>query len=170
MRIIGLISRLARPPRPAPPSAQTLEDLMARLPDGNFNERAEVVSGIAATGDPRAAAVLEALGEGELHRRKDDGAIIRVTGRGAERRRASTPLTGAELGPVAARSTEAIRVNNALRRAIRAGARDPDADGPRPGQADRRRRPRRSRTPTPRASPRSTPRIAAETDAGGPAR
>ena len=65
-------------------AAQTLEDLMARLPDGGFGERAEVVGAIAATGDPRAAALLEALGEGELHARKADGAIVRVTGRGSK--------------------------------------------------------------------------------------
>ena len=40
---------------------------MARLPEGSFSDRAEVVAAIAATGDPRAAAVLEALREGELH-------------------------------------------------------------------------------------------------------
>jgi urea transport system permease protein len=99
--------------------AQTLEELMARLPEGNFNARAAVVGQIAATGDERAAAVLEALGEGELHQRVRDGAIIRVTGRGS-RAEGFDALTGEALGPVAARSTEAIRVNNSLRRAIRA--------------------------------------------------
>ena len=72
---------------------------MARLPDGSFGERAEVVGAIAATGDPRAAALLEALGEGELHARKADGAIVRVTGRGSKAQ-GFDPLTGAELGPV----------------------------------------------------------------------
>jgi urea transport system permease protein len=101
-----------------PGAAQTLEELMARLPEGSFGERAAVVGAIAATGDPRAAAVLEALGEGDLHSRKADGAIVRVTGRGSSAE-AFDALTGAELGPVPARSTEAIKVNNALRRAIR---------------------------------------------------
>jgi urea transport system permease protein len=99
-------------------SAQTLEELIARLPEGSFSDRAEVVAAIGATGDDRAAAVLEALQEGDLHARKADGAILRVTGRGA-RQLGFDVLTGAELGPVAARSTDPIRVNNALRRAIR---------------------------------------------------
>lgn len=100
-------------------SAQSLEELMAKLPDGDFNERSAAVNAIAATGDPRAAALLEALSEGELQKRASDGAILRVTGRG-DKAVGFDPLTGAELGPVAARSTEAIRVNNSLRRAIRA--------------------------------------------------
>ena len=69
---------------------------MAQLPDGSFSERAEVVSEIAATGDPRAAAVLEALGEGELHaaqggRRDHPRHRARLEGGGlrrADRRRA----------------------------------------------------------------------------------
>jgi urea transport system permease protein len=102
-----------------PAAAQTLEELMLRLPEGSFSDRAEVVAAIGATGDERAAAVLEALQEGALHARKADGAIVRVTGRGAKAV-GSDPLTGADLGPVPARSTEPIKVNNALRRAIRA--------------------------------------------------
>jgi urea transport system permease protein len=102
-----------------PGAAQTLEELMLRLPEGGFPERAEVVAEIARTGDDRAVAVLEALGEGELHVRKADGALLRVTGRGANQQGFDV-LTGAELGPVAARSTEGVRVNNSLRRGVRA--------------------------------------------------
>ena len=70
-------------------------------------DRAEVVEEIASTGDPRAAALLEALGEGDLHARKADGAVIRVTGRGS-RAQGIDALSGVELGPVPPRSTEAI--------------------------------------------------------------
>ena len=100
-------------------AAQTLEELIQQLPEGNFNERGEVVRAIAATGDPRAEPLLEALAEGELQRRNADGVILRVTGRGSDAV-AFDPLTGAELGPVAARTTTAIKVNNSLRRTIRA--------------------------------------------------
>jgi urea transport system permease protein len=129
MRIIGLIL-LCLALVAGPAAAQTLEQLMLRLPEGSFSERAEVVSEIAATGDARAAAVLETLGEGELHRRKADGAMIRVTGRGSKAQGFDV-LTGAELGPVPSRSTEAVKVNNSLRRAIRSALstltlRDPD--------------------------------------------
>jgi urea transport system permease protein len=145
-------------------AAQTLGELMARLPEGSYGERAEVVGAIAATGDPRAAALLEALGEGDLHARKADGTIVRVTGRGSSAR-AFDALTGAELGPVPARSTEAIRVNNALRRAVRAGLaaltlRDPDPARRTAAAAEA------FKHPDPEALPALDAAIAAETDEG----
>ena len=96
----------------------TFEELIAKLPEGSFSDRAAVVSQIAATGDERAAAVLDALQAGDLAVRKGDGAVVRVAGRGAKAV-AFDPLTGAELGPVPPRSTEAVKVNNALRRSVR---------------------------------------------------
>ncbi|MFT3974754.1 MAG: urea ABC transporter permease subunit UrtB [Amaricoccus sp.] len=101
-----------------PSAAASLEELIAKLPDGSFTDRAEVVAEIAATGDPRAAAVLSALGDGELAAQKADGALVRVVGRGASAT-AYDPLTGTEIGPVASRSTDAVKVNNSLRRTIR---------------------------------------------------
>ena len=98
--------------------AQSLEDLIAKLPEGSYSDRAAVVAQIGASGDERGAAVLKALSDGELQARKDDGAVIRVTGKGTKAE-AFDVLTGAALGPVAARSTEAVKVNNSLRRAIR---------------------------------------------------
>ena len=100
-------------------TAQTLEELVAQLPEGGFPERAEVIGAIARTGDERAVPVLEALGAGELHLRKEGGAILRVTGR-SRSQQGFDALTGEALGPVEARSTEEIRVNNSLRRTIRA--------------------------------------------------
>ena len=83
--------------------AQSLEELIAQLPEGSYSDRAEVVAAIGATGDDRAAVLLGALQEGDLHARKADGAVIRVIGRGSKAE-GFDPLTGAELGPVAARS------------------------------------------------------------------
>jgi urea transport system permease protein len=100
-------------------SAQTLEDLIAQLPEGNFSDRSDVIEAIARTGDDRAVRVLEALGNGELHQRDSDGAILRVTGRGSNQQGFDI-YTGEALGPVAARSTSAVRVNNSLRRTVRA--------------------------------------------------
>ena len=63
---------------------------MAQLPEGDFADRAEVVTAIALTGDDRALPLLDALSDGELHVRKADGAILRVTGRVEAASRAST--------------------------------------------------------------------------------
>ena len=76
--------------------AQSLEALIAALPEGSYADRAGVVAEIAATGDARAPAVLQALAAGELAARKADGAVIRVTGKGAKAQGFEL-LTGAEL-------------------------------------------------------------------------
>ncbi len=101
-----------------PALAQSLEELILELPSGSYSDRADVVAAIGASGDERAVTVLDALQDGDLHARKEDGAVIRVTGRGSKAK-GFDPLTGAELGPVPARSTDPIKVNNSLRRAIR---------------------------------------------------
>jgi urea transport system permease protein len=44
-----------------PAGAQSFEDLVQTLPEGNFAERGAVVDAMAATGDERALAILEAL-------------------------------------------------------------------------------------------------------------
>jgi urea transport system permease protein len=99
--------------------SQSLDDLVQRLPDGNFNDRGEVVGLIVQTADPRAAAVLSALLEGELHQRDADQSFLRVTG--SRRNMEGFDLySGAATGPIAARTTTAVRVNNGLRRTIRA--------------------------------------------------
>ena len=148
----------------APALAQSFEELVARLPEGSFSDRAEAVSALAASGDPRAAAVLRVLGDGELQQRKEDGALVRVTGRGA----AATAFdlyTGAEIGPVAARSTEAVKVNNSLRRTIRAALatltlRDPDPARRTSAALEA------FKNPDPEALPALEAALAAETDAG----
>ena len=111
--LAGLLLALA-----GPVAAQSLEELVAKLPAGDYSDRAAVVSAIGATGDPRAAALLGALNEGDLQQRKSDGVVIIVTGRGSDAK-ATDALTGADLGPVAPRSTNPVKVNNLLRRAVR---------------------------------------------------
>ncbi len=103
----------------APAFSQTLEDLLPQLPAGDYDDRAEVIRAIAATGDERAVGVLRALGDRDLHVRDADGAVLIVTG-SRSNQVATDPLTGAELGPVERRSTSAIKINNALRRVITA--------------------------------------------------
>ena len=106
--------------------ADTLESLAPRLAAGSFNDRAAVVEQIAATGDPRAAALLEALLAGDLQALKADGRLARVSD-GA----AFDALSGESLGALARGAGERIRVNNAVRRAVSAalgalGLRDAD--------------------------------------------
>jgi urea transport system permease protein len=144
--------------------AQSLEALVAELPEGSFSDRAKVVAAIAASGDARAAPVLRALGDGDLAARKADGAVIRVTGRGAKAQGFDL-LTGEALGVVPARSTEPVKVNNALRRAVRSALasltlRDPDPGRRAAAAAEA------FKNPDPDAVQALEAALAAETDAG----
>ncbi|MEM7177863.1 MAG: urea ABC transporter permease subunit UrtB [Pseudomonadota bacterium] len=102
-----------------PASAQTLEDLVAKLPEGKYDQRAEVINEIAKTGDPRAVGVLEALSEGKLRSMKKTGDVVRVETRNKVNT-AFDPLTGAEIGEIKKRAARKIKVNNKLRRVIAA--------------------------------------------------
>ncbi|HEU0221330.1 MAG TPA: urea ABC transporter permease subunit UrtB [Paracoccaceae bacterium] len=97
--------------------AQDFEGLIRALPEGNFEDRARVAAEIAATGDPRAVALLEALAAGDLHALKADGRIVTVAkARGQDV--ATDMATGEVIGPVGRRDSEKIRVNNSLRRSL----------------------------------------------------
>ena len=113
--LIALIAPAAAQSSDAP----TLEALTAQLPDGSYDDRAAVVAAIAATGDPRAVGLLEALGAGDLQALKADGAVVRV-GKDGKKTVAFDPLSGAPLGEIGRRDGVKVKVNNALRRAIRA--------------------------------------------------
>ncbi|MGG7568423.1 urea ABC transporter permease subunit UrtB [Rhodovulum sp. DZ06] len=109
-----------------------LEALVAQLPDGNYGDREAVIEAIAATGDDRAVGVLTALGEGELQQLKSNDQVVRVVY--ADRTyTAYDAITGETIGEIGRRDGSKVRVNNSLRRAIRAavaqltlGSQDPD--------------------------------------------
>lgn len=103
----------------APARAQSVEDLVRQLPEGSFSDRAAVVSQLAATGDARLVSLLEALAAGDLNVVEETGAVVTLSGRG-DPLDATDALTGEGVGEVAKASVERIRVNNSLRRAVRA--------------------------------------------------
>jgi len=98
-----------------------LRTLVNALAEGSFSDTEAAIGRLAATGDPRVVPPLEALAEGDLHVRKDDGLVV-VAGSGSSRRNyaLSDALTGEDLGEVSRRDVEKIKVNNKLRRVIRA--------------------------------------------------
>ena len=102
---------------PAVAGAQSLEALAARLPDGDFDDRAAVVAEIGANGDPRAIELLELLSDGDLRVLERNGRIVRIVEDGRDDF-AFDVFTGEEYGEVGRRDTDRIRVNNGLRRAI----------------------------------------------------
>ncbi|MEL7349157.1 MAG: urea ABC transporter permease subunit UrtB, partial [Pseudomonadota bacterium] len=100
-----------------PAAAQSLEDLVAALPEGEFADRARVIDAIAATGDPRAGAILEALGEGDLEQLRETGAVVLVVEEGRDEF-AHDPFTNARLQELGRRDTRRIKMNNNLRRQV----------------------------------------------------
>ncbi|SES77502.1 urea transport system permease protein [Oceanicella actignis] len=103
---------------PSASRAAGFEELVARLPEGGYSDRAQTIDAIARTGDPRAAQLFEALLEGRLHARKADGRVVIVV-EGAAGATAIDALSGESLGEAPARSTERIKVNNRLRGMLR---------------------------------------------------
>ena len=112
-RLLQLLALLLGLLVAAPIQAQApdLPALVAALSHGSFVDKGNAVTALAATGDERAAAILAALGEGNLYARKADDRVLLKSGDAY-----LDPLTGA---PIEATDTEKIKVNNALRGKIR---------------------------------------------------
>ncbi len=96
---------------------QGIRDLLAGLPDAGYDEKEEIISRLAATGEPAVAPVLRALGDGDLYARETDGLIFRAV-KGGEGYIMHDPLTDEVLGEVGRRDADRIRVNNSVRRAV----------------------------------------------------
>jgi len=94
-----------------PLGARGQDAFEAALPGlaGNFNQQAEAVERLGASGDPRALPVLRALMEGRLLKRSDNALLIGTPA-------AATDLAGAAADAAGA---EAVRINNRVRAALR---------------------------------------------------
>ena len=102
-----------------PAAAGDFAGLVAALDVKSYSKKAKAVEALAASGHPRAAAVLEALGEGHLLIRSDEGRIV-ILADTAGGQQLSDALTGADLGAAPESGLTKIKVNNKVRRAIRA--------------------------------------------------
>ena len=100
-------------------SGPSVPDLVSRLAGADFNETERVVEALAASGDASVARLLEALGDGDLYYRRSDNAVFIAT-RGGEGYLLTDPLTGTSAGEAGRREVAKVRVNNSLRRAVRA--------------------------------------------------
>ncbi|WP_181706250.1 urea ABC transporter permease subunit UrtB [Chthonobacter rhizosphaerae] len=108
----------------AAPAATVIADadltrLVNQLGVGGFDEADAAIGSLAATGDGRVSAILDALGEGDLFVRKTDKAVVKAEAAGREFK-LTDPVTGADLGTAPKAAVEKIRVNNRLRRTIAA--------------------------------------------------
>ncbi|WP_411034237.1 urea ABC transporter permease subunit UrtB [Shinella sp. BYT-45] len=100
-------------------AADDLRAMVDALGGGSFRENQQQVEALAKTGDPKVVPALEALAEGDLYQRKADGTVFIVRPAGADFRLIDA-LTGEEAGEEAKAALEKVKVNNSLRRTIRA--------------------------------------------------
>ncbi len=114
--LLGLALALAAP---ASHAADLTPALGAFGGAGDFAATERAVEALAATGDPRARDVLQALLDGRLYRAKADGRLLLATG--ADRDPELEPaLGGPSVGRVPAAELDKLRINNKLRNQLRA--------------------------------------------------
>ena len=99
-------------------AADDLGALVDQLGVAKLSDMDERISALAKTGDAKAIPVLEALGEGELYQRKSDGKVFLVKAQGADLLLID-PVTGMEAGQAPKAAMQKVKVNNAVRRAVR---------------------------------------------------
>ncbi len=98
---------------------QSFEQSLAGLAGRSFKVKAAAAEAIAASGDERAADVLDALLNGQLFYRKADKLVVYAE-KQADGYRISDALSGDSLGDVAKGDVKKISVNNKMRRQLRA--------------------------------------------------
>lgn len=101
-----------------PAAAEEIGAAVARLAAASYADKLSAVEAIAASGDARAAPVLEALLAGRLFVRRADGAIVLAEGRG-QVVLLSAPLSGEALGESGRDALDEITLNNRLRGVLR---------------------------------------------------
>jgi urea transport system permease protein len=98
--------------------AADLRPLVEALGKGSYDDTAKAVAALAATGDPSAVPVLDALGNGDLYVRKSDGAVF-IALKSGDGFTLADPLTKAPAGAAAADAVDKVKVNNKLRGQLR---------------------------------------------------
>jgi len=99
-----------------PARADTLAGAIAALGGDSFAAKEKGVTALGKSGDPRAVAILQALGSDRL-RKTSDGRVVVVEGAGASAK-VSDAATGQPVTDIAPDSLDRIIVNNRLRGAI----------------------------------------------------
>ena len=99
-------------------AAEDLGPLIDQLGSAKLSEMDDHITALAETGDAKVIPVLEALGEGELYQRKSDGRVFLVKAQGADLLLVD-PVTGADAGAAPKAAMQKVKVNNAVRRAVR---------------------------------------------------
>jgi urea transport system permease protein len=112
--LAGLVSLLASLLLAGTAMAADLPALVANLTAGNFRDREKAINALAASGEARAAPILQALSAGGLYVRTADKVV--VIGKGDGNKLALVDaLTGKPAGSATEGDLERVRINNHLR-------------------------------------------------------
>jgi len=106
-------------PAAALADADAVRAKIEALATADFAAKEAIVTELAAMGDAAAVPALRAFGDGDLQLRKSDGKVV-IAVRDGKVYKASDPITGEDFGEVDRKLLDKIRVNNNLRRAVRA--------------------------------------------------
>ena len=98
--------------------AASFKDTLPQFVTNSSSAKTKAIDTLVATGDGRAAAVLDAFLQGNLYWRKKDKKIVIVRKSGSVYV-LTDPLTSKEIGQVKKRALKKVRVNNRLRNKIR---------------------------------------------------
>ena len=96
----------------------SLETTLAGLAGNSFKNKEQAIGEIAASADPRAAAILKALLAGNLYARADDKRVV-IAAKAGEGFQIKDALTGDDLGTAGRRAVKKITINNRMRTGLR---------------------------------------------------
>ncbi len=118
MRLLGgLLSAIAVLCLAGMALAADLATLVTNLAAGGYSDREVAINALAASGEARAAPILQALGAGQLYVRTSDNVV--VIGKGEGKQIALTDaVTGKDAGTASEDTLDRVKVNNRLRGSI----------------------------------------------------
>ncbi|WP_422001978.1 urea ABC transporter permease subunit UrtB [Reyranella sp.] len=117
--LTGVMSALASVLIAGMALAADLSALVNNLTTGGFSDRETAIAALAASGDPRAAPILRALGAGQLYVRTADKVVVIASPDGNQLALVEA-VTGKPAGTAPEAALERVRVNNRLRGVIEA--------------------------------------------------
>jgi len=98
-------------------AAADLAGLVANLVTGGYGDRDAAITALAASGEARAAPILQALGAGELYVRSSDKLVVIAKGSGKQLALVDA-MTGKDAGRATDDDLERVKINNRLRGTI----------------------------------------------------
>ncbi len=95
-----------------------LATLVANLVTGGYSDRDAAITALAASGEARAAPILQALNDGALYVRSADKVVVITKDLGKGRLALTDAITGKDIGTATEDDLEKVKINNRLRGTI----------------------------------------------------